>query len=199
VNNDPVNWKDLWGLSQSEKTATYLLDNVSVYEERHLENLEKIINASSLVEIGQAYLEMFDNTKEFYLETGKDILGQVELGGKYQQVDIILGQQERHHIPSINALEQAGIDLTKWTGPVVVVDIEDHKQTGSWGNNVASQNYRKEEVELLQNGDFFGAITKGIEDLKGIAIDTGNPNKYDQGIAEMLKYAASIDPSKYKP
>jgi hypothetical protein len=96
-------------------------------------------------------------------------------------------------------MKAAGIDLGRWTGPVMVVDIPDHRKTGSYGSYQDARTYRENETQLIQEGNFMEAVEYGIADLRRVAEEAGNPLKYEQAITEMLSYIETIDPKRYTP
>jgi filamentous hemagglutinin len=89
------------------------------------------------------------------------------------------------------------VDLGKYTGPVVVVDKEDHPQTGSWGSSEDAQKYRNDEVALIEEGKFLDAVLMGARDLLDIAEAVGDAHKYDRAIIDILRYFGSLDPATY--
>jgi filamentous hemagglutinin len=96
-------------------------------------------------------------------------------------------------------MKEAGIDLGKYTGPDVVIDIEDHRETGSWGSSNEAKKYREDEAQMIREGDFSGAIDMGIDDLLDIAEATGDENKYNDAIEQMIEYFGTLDPDVYTP
>lgn len=96
-------------------------------------------------------------------------------------------------------MRAAGIDLGRYSGPVVVVDIQDHYKTGSWGNSDDASAYRRLEKDLIVAGDFEEALLMGMNDLKNVAKSSGTPSKYDDALQEMYDYFLTIDSERYRP
>ncbi|NJL77032.1 MAG: hypothetical protein HC892_20465 [Saprospiraceae bacterium] len=71
------------------------------------------------------------------------------------------------------------------------MDATDHKQTGSWGKSKAAKEFRKQETELLKQGDLKGAQKIGVEDVK-----KKFPGKYDKAIGDALNYTDELNKKK---
>jgi hypothetical protein len=78
--------------------------------------------------------------------------------------------------------------IPRGEGPSIQMDRLDHYDTASWGRSEAAQNYRADQLKLLDKGDTSGALQmdiKNIRDLFG--------TKYDGAIAEMLKDTGHVE------
>lgn len=69
-------------------------------------------------------------------------------------------------------------------GPTISMDKLDHRQTAGWGNSKEAREYRAQQRELIEAGDFKSAIKMDIDDIHSKFGD-----KYDGAIQEMLDYA----------
>ena len=65
---------------------------------------------------------------------------------------------------------------------------EDHRKTASCGNSIEAREYRAKQKELIDKGDFRGAIQMDIDDIRGKFGD-----KYDAQIKEMLEYVDKLE------
>lgn len=102
-------------------------------------------------------------------------------GGAYKDV-FVPGRGEDvevHHMP---ANEVNGLEFQD--GPTISMDKLDHRQTAGWGNSKEAREYRAQQRELIEAGDFKGAIKMDIDDIQSKFGD-----KYDGAIQEMLDYA----------
>ena len=83
------------------------------------------------------------------------------LGGRYDELAIKQGLEERHHIPA-NSVSP----LTKERGPAVIMDKKDHRRTASWGNSREAQDYRSKQKEMINRGNFEGAMDMDAQDVR---------------------------------
>jgi hypothetical protein len=109
-------------------------------------------------------------------DSAKDDVPQV--GGAYKDVRGIPGY-EAHHMPSDSVSP-----LPRRQGPSIVVSVEDHRKTASWGRKAGAEPYRQKQAKLLEEGDFRGAQQMDIDDIRGKF-----GNKYDKSIDQMLEYS----------
>lgn len=104
-------------------------------------------------------------------------------GGRYGDLtkESVAGT-EVHHIPpkSVNGLKEAD-------GPAIRMDIEDHRQTASFGPSNEARDYRAQQDQLVKEGRFEEALNNDIKDLKEKFGD-----KYDEVIAQAKEYYAKI-------
>ncbi len=71
-------------------------------------------------------------------------------GGPYNRLCVDTGKEERHHMPSAEAIELSGIKLTYGRAPTVVLTIDEHRLTASWGKSDDAAEYRAEQVALIK-------------------------------------------------
>lgn len=62
--------------------------------------------------------------------------------------------------------------------------LGDHQKTASWGNSVRAQNYRNEQLALINQGKYNEAVEKDIKDIR-----SNFGKKYDGAISMMWSYA----------
>lgn len=104
-----------------------------------------------------------------------------KMGGSYSGLrKVSLEGEEVNHIPpdSITAIERT-------QGPAIRMSREDHRLTASCGNSIEASQYRAAQRELIEQGKFMDAIQMDIDDI----VDKFG-HKYDEGIEQMLAYAA---------
>lgn len=111
-----------------------------------------------------------------------------EGGGSYKDVKSFVNDnghenKEVHHMPS-----DYSSPLERAEGPCIEMDKEDHRKTASCGRSVEAQEYREKQRELIDQGDFRGALQMDIDD-----IHEKFGNKYDAPIQEMLKYVDKLE------
>lgn len=102
-------------------------------------------------------------------------------GGSY---DDVKGKKGRHahHMPA-NSISP----FSKGKGPCISMDADDHIFTASWGPYTEASDYREQQRELIDNGDFLGAQEMDINDLR-----TQFGDKYNKAIAEMQDYTKNL-------
>jgi filamentous hemagglutinin len=61
------------------------------------------------------------------------------------------------------------------------MDVEDHRQTASWGRSANAIIYRAIQKRLIKQGRFMDAVQMDIEDIR-----SKFGGKYDDAIEEML-------------
>lgn len=93
------------------------------------------------------------------------------------------GKKEVHHMPSSESSFLRFED-----GPTIKMDIEDHRQTASWGRSKEACQYRALQKEMIENGDFRGALQMDIDDIQEKFGD-----KYNDTIAEMMDYVDQLE------
>jgi hypothetical protein len=77
-------------------------------------------------------------------------------------------------------------------GPAIQMEPEDHQDTMSYGSSSESRQYRESQAELLKKNRLLDAVDNEIEDAKRVALEAGDPHRYDQAIKEMRAYAACL-------
>jgi hypothetical protein len=102
---------------------------------------------------------------------------EAKLGGTYGQVRANTVGGQVHHMPadSVN-----GLPTPK--GPAIWMYTYDHEKTASYGGRKNSDNYRKQQQELINQGKFLDAIKIDIQDVQ-----KQFPGLYDISIMQMLK------------
>ena len=90
---------------------------------------------------------------------------------------------EIHHMPADSASH-----LEREEGPAIAIDYSDHQQTASCGSSREAKEYRAVQKELIENGDFRGALQMDIDDLHDKFGD-----KYDEAISQMLDYVDKLE------
>ena len=90
---------------------------------------------------------------------------------------------EVHHMPSDSASH-----LEREEGPAIAIDYGDHQQTASCGSSREAIEYRAAQKELIDKGDFRGALQMDIDDLHDKFGD-----KYDEAISQMLDYVDELE------
>lgn len=91
--------------------------------------------------------------------------------------------REVHHMPADSASH-----LEREDGPAIAIDYTDHQQTASCGSSRDAKEYRAVQKELIDNGDFRGALQMDIDDLRDKFGD-----KYDNAISQMLNYVEKLE------
>lgn len=122
--------------------------------------------------------------KTFDIDKRVDTESDIKSGGSYKEVKKNSGEgSEVHHMPAdcVSPLERDD-------GPAIKMDKEDHMQTASWGASREAGEYRAHQKELINNGDFKGAVQMDIDDIKSKFGD-----KYDKQISQMLNYVNKLE------
>ncbi|WP_254712250.1 polymorphic toxin-type HINT domain-containing protein [Streptomyces sp. TRM64462] len=96
-------------------------------------------------------------------------------GGKYGDLQPAGAGKEINHIPA-----NSSSPLSKYSGPSIRMDYADHRAVYSTGSSLASQAWRMRQRELIDAGDFRGAIQMDVDDIRARF-----GSKYDEAITEM--------------
>ena len=104
-------------------------------------------------------------------------------GGAYKILPSIEGK-EKHHRASNYANE--GL-FSRENGPALVMDKADHYETASWGRSKEACEYREEQKELAQNGQWEKALQMDFDD-----VHDKFGSKYDEGIKQLSEYVEMI-------
>ncbi len=120
-------------------------------------------NASPLERAGAA-ISIASEAAPVSVADAKDVFKGVKaasekLGGAYSKLKRGPGL-ERHRIPSVKS------GASKSFGSAIVMEKADHQKTGSWGSSRESGEFRSQEKQLMDNGDFQGAQNMGIKDIQ---------------------------------
>ena len=113
--------------------------------------------------------------------TPKSSITRTSKGGSYGELrKETAGKKdvEIHHMPANSAS-----NLTRWSGPCIILEKEDHILTASYGRSKDSQNYRQKQRELISEGQFLDAE---IMDIKDILKKT--KAKYVKALLQKLDY-----------
>jgi RHS repeat-associated protein len=109
--------------------------------------------------------------------------GHVYRGGTYKNLkDPATGRNvhgtEINHMPpnSING-------LSRDHGPSIQMDKADHYRTASWGRSREAMQHRAQQQDLINQGDYRGAIQMDIDDIR-----SKFGSKYDKAIKEMIYF-----------
>ncbi len=103
-------------------------------------------------------------------------------GGSYQAVRDSNTGGEIHHMPADSISH-----LSRDEGPGIWMEVTEHQQTASWGRYRSAIAYRNQQRQLIENGQFLRAQQMDIDDIHSKFV-----TKYDEAIAEMLTYTATI-------
>lgn len=117
---------------------------------------------------------------------------QITQGGSYRAVRDANDGGEVHHIPAYGAYSQSG-KLSKNDGPSLWMTAEDHSKTASWRNSKEARNYRKQQKNLIAQGQFQDAQQMDVDDIRSKFGD-----KYDVGLKEAQRYTGErVDPTAF--
>lgn len=90
---------------------------------------------------------------------------------------------EKHHMPANSTTEFSTED-----GPCIVMDLEDHNKTASYGKSTEAQEYRAKQKELIEEGKFREAFQMDVDDLREKFGD-----KYDESIKMAEAYIDKLE------
>ncbi|WP_334521902.1 polymorphic toxin-type HINT domain-containing protein [Streptomyces sp. B21-105] len=96
-------------------------------------------------------------------------------GGKYGDLQPAGAGNEINHIPA-----NSSSPLSKYSGPSIRMDYADHRAVYSTGSSLESKAWRMRQKELIDGGDFRGAMQMDVDDIR-----SRFGNKYDEAITEM--------------
>ncbi|WP_422490898.1 hypothetical protein, partial [Endozoicomonas sp. ALE010] len=122
---------------------------------------------------------------------GHDDLAE-KLGGAHRETSKPVNDGlDSHHCPAKDCYKNSY--LSQYDGPAIKMAPADHRKTASYGSSPEAKAYRKQQQELIENGQFMEAVRMDILDIRSKFGD-----KYDDNIEQMLDYAKSIDPDMLK-
>lgn len=101
-------------------------------------------------------------------------------GGRYGDV-FKGGRGDRIEVNHIPPFEVNGLSFRD--GPTISMDKADHRIMSSTGNSKEARKHRAKQRELVEVGDFEGAVKMDIDDIHDKCGD-----KYDDALREMLDY-----------
>ncbi len=90
---------------------------------------------------------------------------------------------EVHHMPADSAS-----NLEREDGPAIAMDYSDHQKTASYGSSRDAKEYRAAQKELIDNGDFRGALQMDIDDIRDKFRD-----KYNDALTQMQNYVDNLE------
>ena len=109
-------------------------------------------------------------------------------GGSYEDVKNYSQENKHENVEAHHMPADASSTLDRTEGPCIEMKKEDHRKTASCGNSIEAREYRAKQKELIDKGDFRGAIQMDIDDIRGKFGD-----KYDAQIKEMLEYVDKLE------
>jgi hypothetical protein len=95
---------------------------------------------------------------------------------------------DSHHMPSRQSNKLGG-GPNDDDGPAIQMEREDHKQTMTYGRSKKAARFAAKQAKLLKENSLLDAVDNEIEDVKRVALEAGDPHRYDQAIKEMRAYA----------
>lgn len=91
------------------------------------------------------------------------------------------GRGDRIEVNHIPPFEVNGLSFRD--GPTISMDKADHRAMSSTGNSKEAREHRAKQRELIDAGDFKGAVKMDIDDIRNKCGD-----KYDDALHKMLDY-----------
>ena len=164
-------------------------------------------NANDTIEYSQSFDDIIaeDRFVTLYTKTGRpypyffDELSEEEkaeldnnpiTGGRYDCTDGSL--YDVHHIISAEALSATGL-LSYNTAPCIRMLKSDHLDTKSYGRYKSSADYRKKQIELIQQGRIKDVIIEEINTIRSLF-----GSRYDREIKEMLKFVNKLEDNNWE-
>lgn len=71
-------------------------------------------------------------------------------------------------------------------GPAISMDVNDHKNTTSYGRKPGADDYREKLTTFIESGNYRGAMATEIQDVRRVARNAGDPTRYNEAMREML-------------
>lgn len=108
------------------------------------------------------------------------------------------GWVEAHHIPSREAVEASkvyymnGSKLDDGNPPAILMDYNDHRLTASCGNEYSAIEYRKKQLDLINEGKFDEAQKMDIDDIR-----RHFGGKYDRYINQAVEHTRNLHDLEY--
>jgi hypothetical protein len=135
-------------------------------------------------------------------ETPKDLICEKNLGSAHRNTKKPPKDgYDSHHMPPKSAYYGSNMyplgAKTSNDGPAIKITAEDHIKTSSYGSRQKAQEYRAMQKSLVQESRFYEALQNDIDDLRKIAVDNGNPIKYECQIQQVIEYANTLDPRDF--
>lgn len=101
---------------------------------------------------------------------------------------------DSHHMPTKQASP-----LNPKDGPAIKMDPPDHHVTSSNGRMEGSMDYRAAIADLIASGRWRDAMAAEIRDVRRVAREAGDPQKYNEAIREMLDYFRCLEAHNLLP
>lgn len=173
---DPAKVKDL----ENQRTAALKERKLAGDELKALREKDDITNDSEVdYEIGALEKELAELNDALNPKPVGALDPKKPVGGAYKDLEAQGG--ERHHVPADSANEH----LTSGEGPVVRLEIADHKATSSSGSGKRAVEIRAKQTKLINEGKFMEALEMDVNELR-----TKFGAKYEVGIQQMLDYVS---------
>ena len=102
-------------------------------------------------------------------------------GGAHGDVKGVAGY-ESHHMPADSVSP-----LPTNRGPAISMEVDDHRQTASWGSSREAREYRATQARLIDGGNFQAAQDMDARDLQ-----SKFGQKYNQAIDQLRKYTEQL-------
>ena len=116
------------------------------------------------------------------------------IGGRYDYVKYCTDGSvyDVHHIISAEALKATGL-LSYNTAPCIRMLKSDHQNTKSYGRYKSSADYRKKQIELIQQGRIKEVILEEINTIRLLFCSL-----YDREIKEMLTFVNKLEDNNWE-
>ena len=117
----------------------------------------------------------------YYSSTNGGEAAEFSKGGSYGELRKITAGNKKvqiHHMPADSVSP-----FSKWKGPCIIMSVEDHKLTESYGNKGSARAYREQQKKLIEKGKFLEAELQDIISILNIL-----GAKYSKAMKEKLDY-----------
>ena len=140
---------------------------------------------------GRPYPYFFDELSE---EEKAELDKKPVIGGRYDYVKYCTDGSvyDVHHIISAEALKATGL-LSYNTAPCIRMLKSDHQNTKSYGRYKSSADYRKKQIELIQQGRIKEVILEEINTIRLLFCSL-----YDREIKEMLTFVNKLEDNNWE-
>ena len=140
---------------------------------------------------GRPYPYFFDDLRE---EEKAELDKKPVIGGRYDYVKYCTDGSvyDVHHIISAEALKATGL-LSYNTAPCIRMLKSDHQNTKSYGRYKSSADYRKKQIELIQQGRIKEVILEEINTIRLLFCSL-----YDREIKEMLTFVNKLEDNNWE-
>ncbi|MBX9840147.1 MAG: hypothetical protein K2X69_17750, partial [Silvanigrellaceae bacterium] len=178
-------------LMPSLAEQAFLAKDIYCFNRSHYKNNSD--NKPSLKEQNKLeYIPLKGNSKELNCEGNKYTAGPHSQTTKPRNDGL-----DSHHMPAKSAYEGSKMnpDGQAMEGPAKKMEPKDHRETKSYGKH--GEKYRQKQKELIQQGKLKEAVQMDIDDVRRIAQEDGNPNKYECGIKEYIETYNKNNPNDF--